>query len=194
MTVSPNEALIRKRRRRSSPKIFTGDHVDVSNIPSFRKLMHKFGDSLVLFSSNCHKVNKRNKTQERIVVVTDQAVYNLIPRSYKCKRRIPLSDLTGVSLSTLPDNFISLHCVDYDYLFMLSRKTEFVHVILSNAVTLPSSFKVNLNDTFIYRADKTNLLREVVFEPVETENGNGVSTLIFTVAGVPNAEEGGDSE
>ncbi|KAL0244624.1 hypothetical protein GEMRC1_008706 [Eukaryota sp. GEM-RC1] len=133
--------------------------------------MKKNGDTTVLFSSACLKVNKRNKTQERQVVLTEKAIYNLIPKSFKCKRRIPLDQLTAISLSTLADNFIALHCIDYDYLLILFRKTEFVNLLLSHFSNLPKRFNVNLSDSFVYRADKSNLCERLFLNQLRQKMG-----------------------
>lgn len=74
------------------------------------------------------KINKRNKMQDRILLMTgtsyfigrhgvavltflrkEQAVYNIDPSGYKMKRRIPIREVGAVSLSKLPDNFFCLH-------------------------------------------------------------------------------------
>ena len=49
------------------------------------------GDMSVAFSDVIIKINKRNKMQERILLITEAAVYNIDPGSYKVKRRIDLS-------------------------------------------------------------------------------------------------------
>ncbi|KAL0228230.1 hypothetical protein RCL1_004373 [Eukaryota sp. TZLM3-RCL] len=191
----PNTSWIEgKTRRRSSPKLIDvcADHANCGTSPSFQRVMAKNGDSFVLFSSECLKVHsKSTKAQDRIICMTDRAIYNLLPKSFKCRRRMSLKSLTGVSLSKLADNFLALHFEDYGYLIVLARKTEFVNCLLSIQPSLHSSFNIILSNSFVYRGGKRDLFREVVFESITTDVGNGVSTLIFTV-GSPKVEEPND--
>jgi hypothetical protein len=117
----------KERRRSSALKMFLGDYLNLSQTVTITKLLNKTGDKTIVFSDVIIKVNKRNKMQERILLITEQAIYNIDPSNYKCKRRIPLQQLGGVSLSQLPDNFFALNIPsEYDYLLVSSKKTEIV--------------------------------------------------------------------
>jgi len=68
--------------------------------------------------------------QDRIILITETAIYNIDPGSYKCKRRIPLKELGSVSISKLPDNFFTLHVPsEYDYLMVSSKKNRNCNLI-----------------------------------------------------------------
>lgn len=104
------------------------------------------GDQRIVFSDIVIKINKRNKMQERILLITEAAIYNIDPGNFKVKRRIPISSVGGIKLSKLPDNFFCLHVPsEYDYLLVSSRKTEIVTNVIQyyEAATkskLPVSF------------------------------------------------------
>jgi hypothetical protein len=70
-------------------------------------------------------------SQTRTLVITEQAIYNiggLLGSSIQ--RRILLSSVAGISMSTLQDNFFILHIpAEYDYLIESKRKTEIVTVL-----------------------------------------------------------------
>lgn len=73
------------------------------------------------------KYNHKNKKQERILCVTDRAVYNITPAKFlnklisivasvRIKRRIPLNKIFGMTLSRFGTQFI-IHVPDeHDYL------------------------------------------------------------------------------
>ena len=85
------------------------------------------GDDHIAFADVVLKINKRNKMQQRILIATESAIYNIEPTTYKLKRRIPYEMLGKISLSHLPDNFFLLHVPDeYDYLMVSGKKVEIV--------------------------------------------------------------------
>ncbi|EGC39253.1 hypothetical protein DICPUDRAFT_86183 [Dictyostelium purpureum] len=124
----------KKRRRNSSvSKVFLGDFLRLSNNVSILKMISKFGDNQILFSDVLIKVNKRNKMQERIIIITDKSIYNVNPKDYKLKRRISLENVTSLSMSTQEDNFIILHVnSEYDYVLVGSRKIEIATVLVES--------------------------------------------------------------
>ncbi|EGG14716.1 hypothetical protein DFA_10975 [Cavenderia fasciculata] len=99
----------KKRRNSSISKVFLGDFLSLSNNVSILKLISRYGDNRILFSDVLIKVNKRNKMQERIIFITDSAIYNVTPSDYKLKRRIAIASCSSISMSTFEDNFIVIH-------------------------------------------------------------------------------------
>lgn len=188
----------RKNRRRSSAyKRFLGDHLQLQESLTVLKTLSLEGDRRVCFSGLVMKVNRRYKMQERVLVVTDLAVYNMDPRTYKVKRRIPLTHVSSVSLSPFADNFFAIH-VDApspanapasatgtttnvaasprvtednggDYLLVSGRKTEIVVVLLENVLlTHERLLRVLFVPNFEWRID-TGDTKEVRF--VQEEGG-----------------------
>jgi len=122
----------RKKRRNSSvSKVFLGDFLKLSSKVSILKMMSKYGDNRILFSDVLTKMNKRNKMQERIIIITDKSIYNVHPIDYKLKRRISLDNVTALSMSTMEDNFIIFHVnSEYDYVLISGRKIEIATILV----------------------------------------------------------------
>ncbi|KFM66883.1 Myosin-IA, partial [Stegodyphus mimosarum] len=79
-------------------------------VSSIGNLRFKDHFQRVLFSSYIKKVNKHNKCAERAIVVTDRFIYKLDSKRFKPLRSaIPITDLTGVSVTPGPDQMIILH-------------------------------------------------------------------------------------
>jgi myosin-1 len=74
------------------------------------KNSHPFGK--VLFSSFVTKFNKFNKCAERVVLVTDRAIYKLDSLKFRnMKEGTDIKDLTGISVSPGQDQLIVFHCL-----------------------------------------------------------------------------------
>jgi len=89
----------------------------------------------VCFSDYVTKINRKDKKQTRVMLITDKAIYNLLPgkdgNSGKCKRRILIEELVAVTLSTTSDEFVFHIPEEYDYRFQ-SLKKNTIQGILSN--------------------------------------------------------------
>ena len=85
----------------------------------------RYGDTAILFTDLVYKFNRANKMQQRVLIVTDQALYVLNEVKLSICRRIPLHELGGVSYSTIGDDYMVIHVPShYDYLLSCSRKRE----------------------------------------------------------------------
>jgi serum/glucocorticoid-regulated kinase 2 len=85
---------------------------------------------VVLFSDFVVKINPRDKPQERVLVITNRAIYNLLPTDYgKCKRRISLDAVESITVSTVSDEFVLHVPTEYDYRLMSLRKKEVVDTL-----------------------------------------------------------------
>jgi len=111
------------------------------------------------FTDQVLVLNRRGKPERRDLVVTDQAVYFAMRRKksnqvvYQLQRRIPLGEISSLSLSTLQDNFVVLHHQQYDMVFENNRKTEIVALIMENyKLTNGRDLPVNFNDNISYKA------------------------------------------
>jgi len=88
---------------------------------------------VVVYSNHVIKINRRGKEQTRILLITNKAVYNLIPKkSIKCKRRIRIDDIASITLSMVSDEFVLHVPADYDYRFK-SKDKENVGKVLKDA-------------------------------------------------------------
>jgi len=116
-------------------KPFLGDALSLGQSAPVLKVLVKNAEREIFFSGVVTKLNRRNKMQERVLVVTEGALYNVDKSAaageYKIKHRIPLSGLGSISLSPFEDNFIIIHVPnEYDYLLLTERKTELVTTLL----------------------------------------------------------------
>lgn len=98
------------------------------------KMLAKHGENepipeRVCFSDLLVKINRRNKEQNRALLITDKAVYNLMPSGFQCKRRIELTQIGSISVSQSSDEFV-IHVVDeYDYRFKSAKKVAIADCI-----------------------------------------------------------------
>ena len=83
-----------------------------------------------LFSDALTKLNRRGKAQQRVLLVSDRALYNFEVGQYKkCKRRIELRRVEGVTVSDDGDDFV-VHVKDeYDYHYRTSRRADVLHIL-----------------------------------------------------------------
>ena len=85
-------------------------------------------DEPILFSDKIKKTNHYGFSQERNIIITDKAVYNLKGKSMK--RRFQLSCIKGITMSKITDEFI-IHCNDneYDYQYNSGKKKTIIEII-----------------------------------------------------------------
>jgi serum/glucocorticoid-regulated kinase 2 len=109
------------------------DFLGIGNNKTLVKMMQKFNrddtemTERVHFSDFVVKINRRDKPQERVILVTTKALYNLIPGDYtKCKRRIPLALIDSITVSDVSDEFVVHVPGEYDYRLMSLRKQDIV--------------------------------------------------------------------
>jgi len=153
-------------------------------------MLAKNGEKKVLFSDFMAKVNRRNKLQKRILLISDRSIYNLDPSTKKTKRRIALGDLGHISLSKLKDNFMVLHVpVDYDYLILSAKKIEIVEV-LKEAYQMAAGrdLQIVFENVIEYRVDH-GTVREIRCVKID----GGVSSSIFPASKSSSSNAGGAS-
>eukprot|EP00179_Madagascaria_erythrocladioides_P014805 CAMPEP_0198364584 /NCGR_PEP_ID=MMETSP1450-20131203/153739_1 /TAXON_ID=753684 ORGANISM="Madagascaria erythrocladiodes, Strain CCMP3234" /NCGR_SAMPLE_ID=MMETSP1450 /ASSEMBLY_ACC=CAM_ASM_001115 /LENGTH=1082 /DNA_ID=CAMNT_0044072023 /DNA_START=157 /DNA_END=3405 /DNA_ORIENTATION=- len=129
------------------------------------QLFAKYGDTSVAFSDNCVKVNPKGKAQLRAITVTERNLYKQNPKNYKVlKVGTSLADVTGISLSTLNDRFVVVHCKApvRDLLLDLGesgeeRASEFVTVLVKNIQMITgNSIAPAFNNTVSYNNTRTD--------------------------------------
>ncbi|XP_061597503.1 unconventional myosin-Ig-like [Cololabis saira] len=88
-----------------------------------KELKNRDGYGHVVFSGLCRKVNRFSRSSDRALLVTDKLVYKLDPRKqFRVLKRFPLETLTGVSVTSGPDQMVALHtAVQDDVLMCLQR-------------------------------------------------------------------------
>uniref|UniRef100_A0A5B7BW15 Putative Myosin heavy chain-related isoform 1 n=1 Tax=Davidia involucrata TaxID=16924 RepID=A0A5B7BW15_DAVIN len=166
---------IKVRRKASLYRDYRGDYLDVPSRLYLMKILEKQGDKQVLFADKVLKFTSSGKMKQRILLITDFAIYIVDPETDVLKRRITLAAVDKISLSELSDNFFAIIIpTEYDILMASTRKTEIVTVFVE--ATKSSSdyeLEVDFSNRFEYHA-AADLVKEVQFEEVE----GGVKTRI----------------
>lgn len=118
----------------------------------------------VIFSDLVTKINRKDKSQERALMVTDKAMYNLLPSDFsKCKRRIPHDQIHGITKSTVSDEFVIHVPSEYDYRLCAPRKDDAVRAIQSacsavgNHIVVHESTQMFLREVCLTKDTKKRL-------------------------------------
>ena len=85
----------------------------------------------IQFSDKIDKINKYSWKQERNIIITNKAIYNL--KKFELKRRIDLKTLIGITISKNSEEFV-IHCsnIDYDYHYSSQRRNIIIEIISKN--------------------------------------------------------------
>ena len=81
----------------------THDHLNLASSTSVRSVLGKYHEAnteaeTVYFSDFIIKINPQGRPQERLLLISNKAVYNLMPNDYKkCKRRVEIAKIVGKS-------------------------------------------------------------------------------------------------
>ena len=90
----------------TSTNINCNDILNLSSNAQCQRMLNKYGDNVpqiekVTLSAQIIKINKRNKEQNRIFLLTDKALYQLKPKELnKCNRRYICNDITSIFIFT----------------------------------------------------------------------------------------------
>jgi len=102
---------------------------DFLNFTGDKEIKHIIRDEHIWFSDKVTKTNRFGFSQERHIIVTNLAVYNLKKKTLK--RRILMESILGITISKITDQFV-IHGnedeYDYDYVSWRRRKIiEFIN-------------------------------------------------------------------
>ena len=96
----------------------SGDHLKLAGDKKALKALasNSAGNDTVLWSLKVTKINKKGKPQQRVLLITNRHVLNLMPDNYsKCNRCINVHDLHHLSIASQEQEF-ALHVTgEYDY-------------------------------------------------------------------------------
>jgi len=130
-----------------------GDYLALGPNKTLEKMLAKYNredattKEQVKFSDMMVKINRRDKPQERVILITNRAMYNLLPTDVsKCKRRIPLALIDSVTVSEASDEFVVHVPGEYDYRMMSLRKNEVVEALCDEYESLTGD-KLVVNKT-----------------------------------------------
>jgi serum/glucocorticoid-regulated kinase 2 len=139
------------------------------------------GGENVVFSDFVLKINRKGKTQERAILITNKAVYNLKVKNYgSCQRRIPMANIEAVSTSTISDEFVLHVPSEYDYRYKSIQKEKIVIAlkqvkpgITAAKVQKPSLEEICWTKTMaglLSREEQMLRIRKLAAEEVESDD------------------------
>lgn len=129
----------KERRKNSINRNFVGDYIGLDGRPALQTLIGR--REKVVFAEVVKKYDRRFKVARRDLILTSRAVLLVGRDTVKkgqekgksvevIKRKLDFEVISGISLSTLQDDFIILHIKDdYDSLLEMKFKTEFLLVL-----------------------------------------------------------------
>lgn len=140
------------------------DRLELATNATVKKMIQKYGvnypdHEIIIYSNNLIKINRKGREQERTLLITSKALYNLVPKNYmKCKRRIKLEDIDMVTISTTSDEFAVHVPSEYDYRFK-SKDKDKIAELLNKAKTQSDTGKKmaiqKVNKTTLHHATVT---------------------------------------
>ncbi|XP_018562187.1 myosin-IA isoform X2 [Anoplophora glabripennis] len=119
LKIAAASVLINKRPEYGVNRKWEGNylatHMENNNYTVFNEAVNNLRNTKhfngVLFSSYVTKFNKFNKVAERVMLVTDQAVFKLDCEKFRnMKEGVAIGELTGLSVSPGHDQLVVLHC------------------------------------------------------------------------------------
>eukprot|EP00457_Paulinella_chromatophora_P000941 gb/GEZN01000943.1/.p1 GENE.gb/GEZN01000943.1/~~gb/GEZN01000943.1/.p1 ORF type:complete len:1030 (+),score=139.44 gb/GEZN01000943.1/:99-3188(+) len=145
------------RRKVSVSRYPRGDYIQAQEHPSAQDLLHRDGAKF-RFADHVEKINRKRVSQERIIMLSSRHIYNLKPKKNKWiqQRRIDIANIEAISLSPKADGFLVLHVLnEYDYVYSLDRKTEFVTALKQDYETVAQKpLVLRIQDNIPYKLKK----------------------------------------
>jgi myosin-1 len=138
----------KKRRRDSLDRTYQGDYIGVNKYPAYASIIQAHSEGRgskagsgrgkkekLLFLGTVEKVNERFAHQTRVLMISENRVFNLKAdkiQQPKERRVFELARLTGVAMSTQPDNYLILRVKgEIDLMVQVTQKTEVVQALRS---------------------------------------------------------------
>ena len=136
----------------------------------------------IQFSDKITKINNRGWKQERNILITDKAIYNL--KKLTLKRRIDLKTIIGISISKLSDEFV-IHCndIDYDYQYSSKRKRTILEIIGKNYELINEEelkvFELSVKSLSTFVTTKKEKEKQKNFTRMPNKNSINVKDYLF---------------
>ena len=98
-----------------------------------------------MLSAIVYKINKRSKKQERSLLVTTKAIYNISKQnimtqmiaifssSFQVKRKIDIAKLSGITVSDMSSEFIIHINEEYDYRYSCNSRRDQILLMITKA-------------------------------------------------------------
>ncbi|XP_039623099.1 unconventional myosin-If [Polypterus senegalus] len=128
----------KERRRNSINRNFVGDYLGMEDKPELRQFLTK--RERIEFADSVNKFDRRFKSIKRDLILTPKGIYLIGREKVKkgpekgqikevLKRKLEISAIQSVSLSTRQDDFFVIHEAQYDSLLESTFKTEFLSLL-----------------------------------------------------------------
>jgi len=114
----------------------SNDALSLASNQQCAKMLGKLGENWpekekVQLSQALIKINRKGKEQQRVMLITDKAIYNLMPRDLsKCRRRIRLENVASATFSRSSCEFAIHVPEEYDYRFK-STSRQFQDAVMN---------------------------------------------------------------
>ena len=109
------------------------DYLKLSENEAIKKLIENEGlgdKEKIIYTEKITKINRKGKKQDRYLMITNKAIYNLKPKKYnKSKRRVGIPDVSMVTLSAISPEFAVHVTSEYDYHFCSKSKDKICEVL-----------------------------------------------------------------
>lgn len=108
----------------------TGEKLDELNLEQDKGMMkHLDSDEKVMLSTNIFKFNDYKKRQERSILISSKALLNL--KGTSVKRKIPLSRIKAITISSVGTEFVLHVPEEYDYRYSsYDKRNKIIQVLL----------------------------------------------------------------
>jgi len=169
---------------------FEGDYLDLCNNVKLLSTIYQNGDlgeeiaqKPVAFSDYVKKINRNNREQKRILVMTQKSLYNALPnRNVTVKRRIPINQIQSVTMSRKASDLFVIHCSeDNDFLYRSSKRSEIIYHLMNLFKTLTGNELGFAYSENLYVGDMDAMMRQVVVTDSQTVKF-GPSSLVLPAA------------
>ena len=93
-----------------------------------KDINNKLSGEKIIFSDSIIKINKKLVEQKRMLIITDQALYNFKENSLR--RRIPVKNIKAITASKTSDEFV-IHgeSSEYDYHYKYKNKRKIIQIL-----------------------------------------------------------------
>ena len=101
---------------------------DILNWSQDKDILNIIKNETLYYSNKIQKINHYNISQERYIVLTNEALYNIQKR--KLKRKIKYNEIKGITFTKLSNEFV-VHGIEgeYDYHFESQDKNIIICLI-----------------------------------------------------------------
>jgi hypothetical protein len=138
------------------------DYLNCNDSPEIKNIIK---NEIILFSDKILKINRFGFNQERNIIITNCAIYNI--KKKELKRKIPLNVILGITISKISEEFI-IHGNDneYDYHYNSPRRFEIIKTINNEF------FKLNHKKLKFYESKEKSLKSFVTSKKEKKSNPN----------------------